>query len=157
MPLPNISLILIILLFAFPSNSRADATLYDLVVGGTIKNMAKIYVVTSNLPKLKAKYVKKITTMKEEKFQKNYRKFYVVFEHLPPAIKQGYDFTPNTKRAELIQVINHISKKDLISIINKIPSEMITRQAKSYSQPKQVSGQASVDEMFFWHRLVEKI
>jgi len=153
----NIGVILIILLFAFPSNSRADVTLYELVVGGAIKNLAKIYVMTSNLPKLKAKYVKKITHMREEKFQKNYRKFYAVFEHLPPAIKQSYDFTPNTSRAELIRAINHASKKDLISLINKIPSEMITRQAKSYSRPKQLSGQASVDEMFFWRRLVEKI
>jgi hypothetical protein len=157
MSLSNISLILITLLFAFPSDSRADATLYDLVVGGTIKNLAKIYIITSNLPKIKAKYVKKITNMREEKFQKNYRKFYIVFEHLPPAIKQGYDFTPNTSRAELILAINHVSKKDLISIINKIPSEMITRQAKRYSQPKQVHGHDSVDEMFFWRRLVEKM
>ena len=102
----NVSLIVFLLLFAFPASSHANDTLYEFMVGGTIKNLAKIYVMTSNLPRLKAKYIKKITNMKEDKFQKNYRKFYAVFEHLPPAIKRGYNFTPNTSRAELIQAIN---------------------------------------------------
>jgi hypothetical protein len=153
----TVPILLIVLFFVFPANAHADGNLYDLVVGGAIKNLAKIYVATSNLPRLKAKYTNKLEHMREDKFEKNYRKFYVVYEHLPPSVKKDFDFKPNTSRAELIQAINRVTRHDLIVTINKIPSQMITRQAKSYAKPKQITGQPRVDEKFLWHRIVEKI
>ncbi len=151
-------LIIFILLLIFPSTSHAKASLYDLVVGGTIKNLAKIYVKTSNLPKLKAKYIKTIANMREDKFQKYYGKFLVVYKQLPADLKQAYVFTDNADKKEVIEKIQRVKKRDLMVIISKVPSEFIVKQTKIYTPPKdQLPQNAHGNEMFLWRRIIQKI
>jgi hypothetical protein len=152
-------LIIFLLLFIFPSNSYAKASLYDLLVGGTIKNFARIYVKTSNLPKLKAKYVKKIANMREDKFQRNYMKFFTVYKQLPVDVKQTYIFPEKTTKSKVIDMIGQVNKRDLMAMISKVPSEFIVKQARCYSRPPQqeLPENAPVNGIFLWRRIVQKI
>ena len=150
---------LILCLLLIPASDCHAGNLYDFVVGGTIKNLAKIYVKTSNLPKLKAKYIKKIANMKEDKFKKHYMKFYEVYKDLPTALKQKYVFTDTPNKAEIIHSIDTVNKRDLITIINKIPSDFITKKAKIYAQPsqEQLSNHSQMNGASIWGSLVQKI
>ncbi len=154
------STIIIFLLFVlFPANGEAKGSIYDVVVGGTIKTLARVFVKTSNLPKLKAKYIKKIITMREDKFQKYYGKFFVVYKQLPDNIKQYYVFTENTSKTDVINMIDQVNKRDLLKIINKVPSEFIMQQTRQYYHPSQdhMPGNTSVNETFLWKKLIQKI
>jgi hypothetical protein len=149
-----------LLLIAVPSTCHAKPPrLYDFVVGGAIKNLAKIYIKTVNLAKLKDKYIKKIATMREDKFQKYYKKFYVVYKELPPEVKESYIFEENITKTQAISMINKVDKRDLITIINKIPSDFIVKQTKYYSHPPQgqLPQNSQVNEMFLWRRIIQKV
>ena len=154
-----LKLTIILLLFVVPSTSYAKGSLYDFVVGGTIKNLAKLYVKTSNLPKLKAKYIKKIEGMREDKFQKYYLKFFIVYKQLPVDLKQAYTFPENATKSQVIEKIDHVKKRDLIIIISKVPSEFIVKQTKTYSHSPQdqLPGHGPVNEMFLWRRIIQKV
>jgi hypothetical protein len=143
----------------FATASCVQASVYDLVVGGTIKNLAKIYVKTTNLSKLKAKYIQVITNMKEERFQKNYRKFFVVYKQLPTNLQQDYVFNENATKSEVINMIDRVNKRDIMKIINKVPCEFITKQTRQYSSPQApLPNQPSqVNETFVWKRIIQKI
>jgi hypothetical protein len=143
------------LIIVIPSTSHAT-TLREFLVGGTIKNLAKVFVKTSNLPKLKTKYINKIATMRDDKFRKYYTKFYVVYKQLPVDLKESYVFTENATKAEIVAMIKKVDKRDLLVIIDKIPSEFIVDQTKHYSRPKG-KGQEPVDERYLWKRIIEKV
>ncbi len=154
-----LKIIIFLLLLIFPANSYAKGSLYDFVVGGTIKTLAKIYVKTSNLTKLKSKYIKKITNMKDDKFNKYYMQFYDVYKELPPDLKQKYVFTDQVTKAEVIQKIDTVNKRDLIGIINKIPSDFILRKTKYYlhKSHEQSPHRPVVNEMFLWRSIIQKV
>jgi len=149
-------LILVLLLF-LPSNSYAQITLHDWVVGGALKTLAKIYVKTSNLPKLKSKYIRKIESMKVEKFSRSYKKFYLLYEQLPADLKQKYLFTDQSTKSDVIEVIDRINKKDLMAIINRIPGEFIVKQAIKYSPQSQNQLPAQPHAIFLWRSIVQRI
>lgn len=130
-------------------------TLREFLVGGTIKNLARVFVNTSNLPELKSKYIKKIATMREDKFRKYYTKFYVVYKQLPSEIKESYAFSENATKTEVIAKIEQVKKRDLLAIISKVPSEFIVDQTNHYSRSK--GKQGPVDEKYLWKRIIEKV
>jgi hypothetical protein len=148
-------IIIFSLIIVIPSTSHAT-TLREFLVGGTIKNLAKVFVKTSNLPKLKTKYINKIATMHEDKFRKYYTKFYVVYKQLPEDLKKSYVFTENATKAQIVAMIKKVDKQDLLVIIDKIPSEFIVDQTRHYSHPKG-KGQEPVDEKYLWKRIIEKV
>ncbi|MDE2027274.1 MAG: hypothetical protein KGK03_07300 [Candidatus Omnitrophica bacterium] len=148
--------VILLLLLLLPA-SYAQASLYDLIVGGTIKTLAKVYVKTSNLPKLKAKYIKKISGMREDKFRKYYMKFFVVYQQLPSNLKQTYAFTEKTTRSQVIRMINGVNKRDILTVINKVPTEFIVRQTRYYSHPPQHRVPAHPPEMFLWRHIMQMI
>ncbi len=155
----RLKLILFCALFLCAPNCYAKSSLYDVVVGVAIKTLAKIYVKTSNLKKLKAKYIHKIAHMKDDKFKKNYMKFYEVYKELPIDIKAKYVFTDKTTKDEVIERIASVKKKDLIAIINKIPSEFILHKTRHYTKKPGSSSQPQpqVNEMFLWRSIIEKV
>jgi ATP-dependent protease Clp ATPase subunit len=132
--------------------------LYDFIVGGTIKNLAKVFVKTSNLPQLKAKYTKMIAKMREDKFLKYYHKFYVVYTQLPADLRKDYVFTETITKQEVIAKIEHVDKRDLMKIISKVPSEFIVKQTKHYTSLKdQLPANGQMNETFLWRRIIGKI
>lgn len=152
-------LILFILFLILAPDCYARGSVYDFVVGGTIKNLAKIYVETSNLTKIKSKYIKKIVNMREDKFLKYYNQFYEVYRELPSDLKQMYVFTDKTTKSEVLKRINTVNKKDLIVIINKIPSDFILRKTRYYLHKphNQPPKQPIVNEMFLWRSIIQKV
>lgn len=155
MAMATFRLFLVSLIIVIPSTSHAT-TLREFLVGGTIKTMARVFVKTSNLTRLKTKYIKQIATMKDDKFRRNYSKFYVVYTQLPPDLKESYSFRENATKTEIIAIIERVNKKDLFTIINKVPSEFIVAQTRYYSQPKDKQ-QEPVDEKRLWKRIIEKV
>lgn len=148
--------IFLVLFFSAPTCHAGS--LYDFFVGGAIKNLAKLYVRTSNLPKLKAKYIKQITKMKEDKFRKHYMLFYDVYQELPPDLRQKFVFTDATTKTEVIQKIDTLKKKDLIIIINKIPSDFILRKTRYYSNKQRdpAPNAPEKNEMQIWKNIIHK-
>ena len=155
----NLKIFIFLFMLALPADSNAQVTMYDWVVGGTLKNLAKVYVNTANLPELKNKYIKKITNMRDDKFHKNYMKFYTAYKELPPDLKQHYIFTEQSTKINVIHTINVINKKELIAIINSVPSDFITKQTRNYMpQPQDMSpNQIRGEVMFLWSSLIQKI
>lgn len=154
----RLKIILFLLLITLPSTGHASLTLYDFFVGGTIKNLAKVFVKTANLPQLKAKYTKMIIKMREDKFQKYYQKFYVVYKQLPADLRHDYVFSERISKQEVIAKIDQVSKRDLMKIISKVPSEFIVKQTKHYTRPQdQMPANGQVNETFLWKRIIQKI
>lgn len=155
MAMVNSRIIVIFLLIAFPSTGHA-MTLRDFLVGGAIKNLARIFVKTTSLPKLKTKYINQIASMRDDKFRKYYTKFYVVYNQLPLDIKENFVFTENATKSEIIAKIEQVQKRDLMVIISKVPSEFIVDQTRYYSKSKD-KYQNSIDEQRIWKRIIEKV
>jgi hypothetical protein len=158
----RLKLTIFLLLLVIPSTGHAKGNFYDFMVGGTIKNLAKVYVKTTNLGKLKEKYKKVVLNMKPERFKKNFMKFFKVYKQLPPELQKDYVFTENTTKADVIALIDKTSKRDIIKIINKIPSDFIVDQTRHYSPPPQGSNlpqsqPPQVNEMFLWKRIMQKV
>ena len=149
--------IIFILLFVSVPNCYAQPSLYDFVVGGTIKTLARVFIKTSNLPKLKDKYIRMIEKMKEEKFQKHYTQFYDVYKELPPDLKEKYVFSDKATKQEVIHHIETVNKRDLMVIISKIPSEFIVNKTKYYTHKPQNQPAPQVNEMFLWRSIIQKV
>ncbi len=122
-----------ILLF-LPGKVCADGAneLGDRAIAATIKTLAKAFVQTVDLEKFKAKHIRSLSKMTEEKFQKRYVEIYDVVKDIPAELRIKYGVTEHLDRTEAIRDIGHLDKTDLAQIIDGIPDQVVIKYVKIY-------------------------
>jgi len=133
--------------------------LADYTIAGTIKTLAKIFVRTVDLEKVKARQIKALSKMKEAKFQKRYAEVYNVLKDLPPGLLAHEGITEHMTKQEAIKEIRRIDKPDLIDSIDKIPDHVIVKYVKEWLRRKP---HQSKDKTFLqqtdslWKKFIQK-
>jgi len=132
-----IRIFLLILLF-LPGNVYAQeaANFGDYAIAGTVKALAKVFVQTADLDKIKAKQIEVLTRMKEEKFNKRYAEFYVAVKDIPPELLLHYGMIKHLSKQNAIKEIQRADKRDLVEIIDKMPDYVIVKYIKDCLRQK---------------------
>ena len=155
-----IRIFFLILLF-LPGKVCAEnvAGLGDYAIAGTIKTLAKIFVQTTDLDKVKTRQIKVLLRMKEAKFQKQYTEIYIVLKDIPPELRLHYGIIEHMSKEEAIKEIRRIRKSDLIELIDKIPDQFIVKYVKDFLGQKacQLKDKAFLQQIdSLWNKLIQK-
>ena len=155
-----IRIFFLILLF-LPGKVCAEnvAGLGDYAIAGTIKTLAKIFVQTTDLDKVKTKQIKALSRLKEAKFQKQYTEIYIVLKDVPPELLRHYGMIEHMSKQEAIEEIQRIEKSDLIELINKIPDQVIVKYVKDSLRQKacQLKDKIFLQQIdSLWNKFIEK-
>ncbi len=128
-----IKILLAVLLF-LPGKVCADGIneLSDHAIAATIKTLAKAFVQTVDLEKFKAKHIRSLSRMTEEKFQKRYIEIYGVLKDIPAELRIKYGVAERLDRTQAIRDIGHLDKTDLAQIIDGIPDQAVIKHVKIY-------------------------
>ena len=112
----------------------ADQTnnLSDHVIAATIKTLAKGFVQTMDVEKMKAKQTQAILKMDDVKFHKRFIEISDVLKDLPPDLRAQYGFKENMTQEDVVTKIQNLDKKTLITMINGVPDQLIIKQLKVY-------------------------
>ena len=154
--------IALILLF-FPTMVYADHTnnLSDHVVASTIKTLAKGFVQTMDVEKMKAKQTQAILKMDDVKFHKRFIEISDVLKDLPPDLQAQYGFKENMTKEDVVMKIQNLDKKILITMIDEVPDQLIIKQLKNYL--RQTADQVKdFDQNFLnqinvlWKKIIQK-
>ncbi len=100
----------------------------DRVIGATFKTLAKAYVATTDIEKLKAKKIHRIEIMREDWFDEKYAEVYQVIRELPPKLQMKYGVTEGMTKERTIRIIRTLDKKALYEIIDNVPDTVIAEQ-----------------------------
>ena len=133
-PLYHMIKILLAILLFLPGKVCADGVneLSDHAIAATVKTLAKAFVQTVDLEKFKAKHIRSLSKMTEEKFQKRYVEIYDVLKDIPAELRVKYGVTEHLDRTEAVKNIGHLDKTDLVQIINGIPDQAVIKHVKIY-------------------------
>ncbi len=149
-----------ILLF-LPGRVYADgvSSFGDNSIAVTIKVLAKAFVETADLEKVKAKQIKSLSKMNETKFQKRYTEIYDALKDIPPELRTRYGVTEHMAKEEAIRNIRSLDKKDLVQIIDGIPDQVIIKYVKDYlrhkaDQAKEQPLLRQIDAL--WKKIIQK-
>jgi hypothetical protein len=128
----NIALLLaVVLLFQIPVFAE-NATIKQKVVGKTIKVVARIAIATTNIEKMKKRFIRKFELMGDKEFRKKYIKFYESIKDMPEDIKNTYNITPQMTREQMIENMSSLNKKKIYKIIRSIPDKTVAVLFKEY-------------------------
>lgn len=105
-----------------------NASVETKVIGATFKTLAKAYVATADIEKLKVKKVQRIESMNEEWFDEKYAEVYLDIRQMPPAIPKKYGVTERMTKSQAIRIIRSLDKKKLYEIIDNLPDAVITEK-----------------------------
>ncbi len=155
-----IKILFLILLF-LPARVCADGItgLSDNAIAGTIKTLAKVFVQTIDLEKVKTKHIESLLKMNEAKFQKRYTKIYDVLKSIPLELRTHYGVTEHMTQKDAIRDIRRLDKTDLVQIIDGIPDQVIIKYAKDYLRHKahQVKDQIFLQQIdSLWKKITQK-
>ena len=136
------------------SMSAEKVTVQERVVGGTFKAMAKAYIATADINKLKEKNIKRIEIMREDWFDQKYAEVYKVIKDLPPGLKEEYRVTAGMPKSRAIAIIRSLDKKKIYAIIDQVPDPMISQQFNAQFSHKE--GAASLTDRIhmIWGKVV---
>lgn len=112
--------------------SAESATIKQKVVGKTIKIVVRISIATTNIKKIKKRFVNKLRLMGDEEFRMQYAKFYELIKDMPQDIKTIYKVTPAMTREEMIENIESVDKKKIYKILSSIPDKTVAELFKEY-------------------------
>lgn len=158
--LKQIALILILsLCFQSFIFAAEKANLVDKIIGSTFKTLAKAFVLSADMNKLKKNNIDILNKMSEEKFKKRYSGVYKVLKDLPPKLKVEYGITETMSKEQAIKNTESLNKKKIYEIIDSIPDAIIAQQFKQYlNQKKQAIQKSNVVEQIkkFWNKIIGK-
>ena len=102
------------------------------MAGGTIKTLAKAYIVTANLDQLKNSIIEKLNKLGPERYRQKYAAYYAVIRELPARLKSRYGITENMTREHLTRTVLSLNKAGIYELIEAIPDRVIAQEVKSY-------------------------
>ena len=130
----------------------------DYAIASSIKTMAKAYVQTADLEKLKAKHLKSLSRMTELRFHRHYAQIYNFLKGIPLSVREEYGLKQDMTKEEALKEIRRVDKNDLFSIINVIPDEVIVKAVRNYLHQAYKSDSQNAFEQInsLWKKILQK-
>lgn len=144
--------------FAFAKDTALERPkLEDRLIALTFKGLAKAFIATADIEKLKETNIHKIKNMPEEKLQRKYAKVYDTLKTCP-GLAATYGITQNLSREDIIKKLELLDKKQMYEIVGAVPDEFIAGQFKEYvsSKGQQIHKDLSGQIKQLWSRITEK-
>jgi len=98
------------------------------VIGATFKTLAKGYVATADIERLKAGKIARIEKMKKEWFAAKYAEVYPLLSELPPRLKTKYGVTEGMTKTRAEEIIRGLDRKKMYEIIDNVPDRLVAEQ-----------------------------
>lgn len=109
-------------------------------IGGSFKFLAKTYTSVIDLEKFKKRNITVINKMPDQKFRKHFAERYILLKELPFEYINEYKITKNMSKAQVIESIKLLDKKQIYRIINALPNKVIADNFKIYMHGRQEDG-----------------
>jgi len=159
----SFSLVIIFLLnnFIFAALSQTEISekvkLEDRIISSTFKALAKIFISTLDINKLKKNNIKRLNNMNEDKFKKQYARVYQTLKDYPLLLVR-YDVTENMTRDALIEKIKSLDKRQMYEMADSVPDKVIANQFKQYLNKKRQELQNGIANQInqLWGKIIEK-
>ncbi len=139
--------------------AQQKVSLEDKIIGSTFKSLAKAYVATANIEKLKKENIENINNMDEEKFKRRYAKVYDAVKDLPADIKKEYKISENKTKEQAIKDIQSLDKKQIYKTLDAVPDTIIANNFKQYlNEKKQELQKTNLAEQInkIWNKITQK-
>jgi len=156
----NLSLVALVLFqLLLPTSSFADNLNPENLVAMTLKTLAKGYVLTMDVTKVKTKEIKKISGMNDAKFHKQYQRVYDVLKGIPSQMRVRYGLSENMTKQKAIENIGQMQKKDMMKFIDGVPDKVIVKEVNDYfKRTAQNVGHNPVRLVdALWHKMMSKM
>lgn len=155
------ALLLLVTALSFQSLLFAEekSRIEDKIIGSTFKTLAKAFVVTVDINKLKQVNIDKIKRIDEEKFRKRYIALYRVVKDLPFPLKASYKITEHMTKEQAEQIIDSLDKQKIYRIIDAVPDRIIVDQFRQYlGSAKQKLQRTNIVEQInkLWNKIIKK-
>lgn len=108
------------------------ASVMDHAVAVTFKTLAKGYVATVDLEKIKKNQIAHLNKMNDEKFKKHFQKVSLVLKSLPSEFRIKYGLKDSMTKEDITEKISRLDKKDINQMIDDVPDAFIVFQFKQY-------------------------
>jgi len=131
----------------------------EVVIGTSFKTLAKAFVATADIQKIKKANIEKLEGMDEAKFRQRYVEAYAIVKDLPGDIKKEYGVTETMSRHQAIENMQVLDKPRMYALIDSMPNEAIARQFRQYLSQRQGSdeGRDLVTQVrSFWAKIKAK-
>lgn len=131
----------------------------DKVIASTFKVLAKGFVFSVDLNKLKQENIARISAMKDEKYKQKYLKAFTLMEELPPGVLEQYGLNINTTKEAAIKAVRRLNKEKIYILIDNVPDVVIAREFRKYlSSVKQDINESGLITQInsFWDKAVKK-
>lgn len=131
----------------------------DRAIASTFKALAKGFVFTVDLEKIKQENTARISAMKDEKYRRHYLKAFAFTQELPAGIRQQYGLGENMTKEEAIKAIRRLNKERVYLIIDAVPDALIAREFRKYlsSVKRDIRESDLVAQInSFWDKAVKK-
>lgn len=136
------------------------ASLEDKIISSTFKVLAKAFVLTTDIDKLKRENIAKLAKMDDEKFQMRYSKVYALAKDLPQSLKSRYKFTENMSKEQAIKDIKLLDKDRIYEIIDLVPDKIIADEFRlrlRYRKQKVPNENLIAQIHSYWDDLMKKL
>lgn len=135
------------------------ASFNDKVVSSTVKLMAKTYVMTTDLEKLKRKHTAQIKSMDDETFSVMYaNSLGVIYES--PRMKEKFNVPEDMDREEAVKFIQGLDKNKLCGMIDAVPDSVIAARFRRF-MARRMDAMKGMDltkrVQYAWNSLVGRI
>ncbi len=140
--------------------SAGAPLMYERVIGSTIKNLAKAYILVADIDKLKKSNVAKLEKMTDAQFYQRYFRVYEIIRDLPQETKSLYGVNEQMTRLDVIAKVSAWDKDTIRGFITAIPDKVITDHFKNYLKRKRIALQKSSlaqQAQAFWERAKREI
>jgi len=136
--------LMMLLLFVPVVCYSAEKTAWDdKLIAGSFKAMAKAFVATTDVKKLKEANIEKFSKMNEERFRKRYAEAYPVIKELPPKLKERYGIAETMSKEQAVKNIRSLDKKKMYELIDAVPDKAIAKEFKDYLKEQKTAAQES--------------
>ncbi|MCR4338154.1 MAG: hypothetical protein NUV91_10155 [Candidatus Omnitrophica bacterium] len=153
-------MMVLILCFSRAAFAQPKASNEDKIISATFKTLAKAFVATTDIEKLKKKNIDKLNKMDEEKFKKKYAETYKIIKDLPAPLKTRYGIIDKMTKEHAVRNIHSLDKKKTYEIIDAIPDAIIAREFKeSLEKEKEQMKNSNVVEQIqkSWNRMISEM
>lgn len=142
-----------------PALAAEKTDLTDNIIGSTFKILAKTFISTADIERIKKDNIERITRMDETKFRHRYAKIYSIIEKCP-SLRAYCGLEKEATKQQITGKIKSLDKKMAYEVIDLIPNSLIASQLRAYFNEKKEQVRASKitsQIQSAWDRMISKI
>ena len=142
--------------FSTGAYAQGNPTLTETVIGMTFRTVMRVFIMASNIDKLRNNNIAKVKAMDEDAFIAKRDRVYDLVKDLPDNIKKDYAISGRMTREEVVKAIAKLDKRRLQAIIDALPDKALARMFRKARGRKAVT--SSPDEAnSFWEGMADRI